>query len=304
MVKMPNILIFILFFIASMVGAQNSYKYFGEIPPELIPKKFAPGIVSTEVDELNCVFTPDGKECIFCVSTEEKAIMMSLKFKDGQWTERSVLPFSGNYSDVDPYITSDGKRLYFSSRRPLNEDSKNPKDPDIWFVEKQNDGSWGNPKSLNNLNTENGEYYSSITDDGTIYLNMGIDKPQSREVDVYKSKKTNGYYTKPIKLDYPINTDAKEHDPFISPDENYLIFSSNRNGGFGEGDLYISFKKPNGHWTNPINMGENINTDAYEYCPMLSQDGKYLFFTRRTNGNGDIYWVSSKIIDTLKLELN
>ena len=72
-----------------------------------------------------------------------------------------------------------------------------------------------------------------------------------------------------------------------------------RAGGYGESDLYISFATPDGKWSEPINMGPDINSLGYDFCPMLSPDGEYLFFTRTINGNGDIYWVDAGVIEAL-----
>ena len=93
-----------------------------------------------------------------------------------------------------------------------------------------------------------------------------------------------------------INTEAYEADVFITPDESYMIFCSIRENGFGRGDLYISFNAESGQWKPAINMGYPINTPHYEYCPFVTKDGKYLFYTSQQ----DIYWVSTEIIEQLK----
>ncbi|HUU05103.1 MAG TPA: hypothetical protein VMZ49_04390 [Patescibacteria group bacterium] len=283
--------------------AQDSNKlmtgeYLGQTPPGLAPEKFASGLVSTGENELNCTFTPDGNECFFTVWRNGVNTILTIKKENGQWTKRSVAPFSGVYSDVDPYITSDGKRLYFSSMRPLDVNGES-KDSDIWYVEKNSHNSWGNPVHIEDLNTiGKDDYYTSITRDGTMYYSKFGN--HGSPGDIYKAKLVNGVYTKPELLESPINTHSNEHDPFIASDESYLIFTSDRPGGFGRGDLYISIKKTDGTWSEPKNMGDKINSAGYDFCPMLSHDGKYLFFTRNVNRNGDIYWVSSKIIDSFK----
>jgi Tol biopolymer transport system component len=99
--------------------------------------------------------------------------------------------------------------------------------------------------------------------------------------------------------------------PLIAPDESYFIFCSFRKGGFGSGDLYISFKQADGSWGDVINMGDRINTDLNERFPIVTPDGKYLFFnsTRKIagaganepgNGAGDVYWIAAKIIEELR----
>ena len=83
---------------------------------------------------------------------------------------------------------------------------------------------------------------------------------------------------------------------FIAPDESYMIYCSIRKDGLGKGDLYISFKDNKGDWSEAVNMGNSINTENHELCPFVSADGKYLFYT----SNGDIYWVSTKILNGYK----
>ncbi len=101
-----------------------------------------------------------------------------------------------------------------------------------------------------------------------------------------------------------MNSTDGDGDPFISPNEDYLIFQSHRSGGFGQADLYISYKKEDGSWTNPRNLGPKINTSEFENAPSVTQDGKYLMFTRReqwlTEKPSKICWVSSDFIVRLK----
>ena len=118
-------------------------------------------------------------------------------------------------------------------------------------------------------------------------------------LDIYFAKFENGHYLEPVKLGNEINSEFFELDPFIAPDESWLIFQSNRNGGFGKMDLYISFKdKVNNRWIDAINMGRVINSESAEYTGRLSLDKKYFFLMR----DGSIYWVNAKIIDDLKPE--
>jgi hypothetical protein len=87
----------------------------------------------------------------------------------------------------------------------------------------------------------------------------------------------------------------------MSPDESYLIFTSPSRLGGGGYDLWICFRKMDGTWTEPVNMGPDINTANHEYGPRVTQDGQYLFFTRDNGSTSmDIYWVSANIIDSLR----
>ena len=103
------------------------------------------------------------------------------------------------------------------------------------------------------------------------------------------------------KLGPEINTERGEYNAMISPDGDYIIFTSHGfEDHYGAGDLYISFRKEDGNWAQSINMGPTINTEFFEYCPSVSPDGKYFFFTSNKKGTEDIYWVSAEIIKQLK----
>ncbi len=82
--------------------------------------------------------------------------------------------------------------------------------------------------------------------------------------------------------------------PYVSPDEKFIIFDSREHGGYGSADLYISFRK-NDKWEKPINLGEKINTSQWDAMPIVSPDGKYLFFCRKSKRKRDVYWVQFDI---------
>ena len=103
-----------------------------------------------------------------------------------------------------------------------------------------------------------------------------------------------------------IKTGTQETEPYMAPDESYLIFTSkNRPGGYGGWDLWICFHQPDSSWTEPTNMGPKINTAEDEYGPRVSPYGNFLLFNRENRGKTiDIYWVSIRFIDTyLKTEI-
>jgi len=281
--------------------------YLGQKPPGMNPEVFAPGIVSTQEDEINSLFSPDGKEFYFSIDTKrnnskagKSYIIMVMKEEEKGWTKPHVVSFSGKYMDADMCISFDGKKMFFCSDRPLKGNGAPKKDSDIWMVEKKGNG-WSEPKNLGlEVNSDRNEWYPSITKDGTIYFSSSREGGKGAS-DLYCSRYVNCSYEKAENLGEPINTQYREGDIFIAPDESYLIvISSDRPEGYGSGDLYISFRKKDGSWTKAKNMGEKLNTRSLEYCPMLSHDGKYLFFTSRRSGTDDINWVDAKIIEELK----
>ncbi len=97
--------------------------------------------------------------------------------------------------------------------------------------------------------------------------------------DIYKSVYTPTGWSIEENLGDSINTDFWESSPAISPDKRVLYFSSNRPGGYGGADLYVSYLKPNGRWTEAVNMGPSINTAGDELAPFIHADNQTLYFT-------------------------
>ena len=123
------------------------------------------------------------------------------------------------------------------------------------------------------------------------------------------SRLTDGQYEPPVKLSNEMNEGKWIAHPYIAPDESYLMWDVVREEGYGQADLYISFKQKDGSWLSPINMGSIINTELQESAPIVTHDGKYLFFTRgdwevKEDGSrmyvGKRYWVDTQIIESLR----
>lgn len=268
--------------------------YLGQEPPGVTAEIFAPGIISTEASELNAVFTADGDELYFTVASGEQQTIMVICQQNGYWRERKVASFSGTFRDVDPFISPDGNQIIFSSDR-AKDGSRKTNDCDFWQVRRSPSGNWLKSSRLDLPYTANKhDFYFCKTQMGAIYFSV-FDSEKDGNIYWLKDK-----HSKPERIPSPINTDYNEHDPFIAPDESYLIFTSNRPQGFGSGDLYICFKMADSSWSMPKNMGNNINSEAYDYCAMASPDGKYIFFSSTRSGNGDIYWVDADIINRLR----
>ncbi|MCP4724762.1 MAG: hypothetical protein GY863_06985 [bacterium] len=275
--------------------SELSGPYLGQDPPGMTAELFAPGLLSTEVNEFNAAFTPSGDAVYFTVNSAKGGDVFVIERINGIWQERKPASFSGTYNEVDPFVTHDGRKLFFSSNRPVA-GGEAQKDCDFWFVEKLPSGNWGEAKHLDNPSTQDmHDYYYVSTRSGTIYYSI---MDFNDNGDLFYIDKDNTAK----KLDFPINTDYNEHDPFIAPDESFLIFTSNRPGGYGSADLYICFRQSDGTWSDPVNMGANVNSNGYDYCAILSPDEKYLFFSSSRTGNGDVYWVDAKIIEELKPE--
>jgi len=293
----------ILFLLASCTSEKNELgNYIDEDVPELIPKVFAKDFISKDaVYEYGSVFNKSLNSFYFAVAENGKADIRQSIFKDGVWSEPTIVIQDSIYSFNDPFLSPDEKRLYYISDLPRS-DSDTIQDIDIWYSEIHSDGFSKPINAGPQINSDGNEYYISFTKDGTMYFATNKEHYPDRrhDFDIYTSASVESKFNEAIKLPETINTNAYEADVFIAPDESYIIFCSFKRSGLGEGDLYISFKDENNAWTQAVNMGEPINSEHHELCPFVSQDGKYLFYT----SNKDIYWVSADIIEEIRTREN
>lgn len=268
--------------VEKLQNPKNHGTFFG-IEPTLTPQLLAPGFLASPATEYNGTFSPDGTEFYYTTDMPTNAYITFSKMKaDSTWSEPRIASFSGEFSDYDPLFSPNGNRIYFSSSRPKS-DNENSK---IWYVERTDSG-WGTPTRVVLTGEEDNEYYSSLTNSGTIYFNIWS------KGDIYKAIPNNLDYTIEVLPDI-INSGEDKGDPFIDPNEEYLIFRG-YDDSLGRGDLYISFNL-NGKWTAPENLGEPINSSEHEMCPWVSQDGKLFVFASGRLENP----ISVKALDPIK----
>ena len=282
--------------IINMTCKQPTGPYLGQQPPKMEAKLFAPGTVS-EGDryEYGSYFSKDGKEFYYAVIVNEKPQIWLSKLVDNQWTKPQVVLASDKYEYNDPFLSPDGKRLFFISDQALDGQS-DKKDFDIWYIERRENG-WSKPHNAGPaINTDMNEYYMSFTADGTMYFSSNGGSSNNHNYNIRFAKLLNGQFQASQELGELVNSEYYEADVFVSPDEQFIIYCGERPDGMGKGDLYISFKDEKGQWQKSRNMGNAINTEKYEFCPFVSSDGKYLFFSQ----DGDIYWISAEVINRLK----
>lgn len=286
--------------------------YLGQKPPGTTPEIFAPGIISTGHDELFGCFTPDGKEFYYILAGAPHWTILVTKNINGTWTPPRVAPFSGKYT-AKFSLSPDGNTVVLSSRRPPSGTGKPDKIFHIYVVNRTSRG-WGQPRQIEVLDDA---FAPSMASNGNLYFFMGPEGEQ----DLYMSEFVEGRYMEPVNLGDGVNSEEDEADPFIAPDESYLMFGSNRKEGEG---IYISYKKSDGSWTRAKNLGPSINSIGPVNVGSVTPDGKYIFlFSIKRNhepwsetplsyqdklkilngpGNGsiDIFWVSAEIIHELK----
>jgi Tol biopolymer transport system component len=288
----------ILLFTIAIVTTQCTLKrkpatsfLYPEPQPDSVVIPFLPGIVNGDSLDFNAAFSPDGKHFYFSRSNQGKWMIYITERNESTWSKPVLAPFTEKeYSQADPFFTSDGT-LYYISNRPRHTRDTVP-DYDIWFIRPQGDGSWTAPENLEAINSDSTEYYVSLSANGNIYFasnRMGT----SGSHDIYVSRYINGLYTTPENLGPAINSKQMEHDPMISQDEQYLIFTSvDRADSYGSGDLYYTSRKSDGSWAPARNMGNKFNTESYEYCTYLTPDNQYVFFSTAY----DVKWISARYL--------
>lgn len=305
------ILITILFQVSIVICQTNPKEldvlrgpYLGQTPPENQSKMFAPGFISTEFGELNSVFTKEGKEFYFSrrgIPGKPSVIMVTRMIND-EWTKPEPVNFTGINDDIDLFITSDGKSMIYCSGKVQYKDGRAFINHDFW-ISKRVGEIWAEPILFaTEAKSEFEDFFPIVAQSGNLYFNS--QRGGQGTNDIYCSKFINGKYSPAEKLPEPINSPFREFDAFVSQDEKTIIFSSDRPGGFGGSDIYISCKKSDNSWSEPLNLGNDINSASSEYGATISSDGKYFFYTSGKNGSEDIFWVSSRIIEELRPKEN
>ncbi|HZM69267.1 MAG TPA: hypothetical protein VFB95_02740, partial [Candidatus Cryosericum sp.] len=269
------------------------------------PALFGEGVVSTGEFESHAAFTPDGRTLYFVKSTPaftEWRIYV-VQFSGGRWSRPQVAPFSGRHRDADPFVSADGRHLYFISDRPV--DGRPKEDMDIWVMDRAKGGDWGEPRNLGGpVNSTGSEWLPRLAASGALYF--GSDRPGGLgRTDLYRARSASGGFEEPENLGPAINSAADEYEACIAPDESFLVFmAAGRADDLGGGDLYISYRQQDGRWAQARNLGPKVNGPGLEISPYLSPDGRYFFFSSARgpagaprgerpkgprNGLGDIY---------------
>jgi Tol biopolymer transport system component len=238
----------------------------------------------------------------------------------GSWSQPVKPRFAAQWSNADPHISPDGRTVFFISSRPNPGETAPRETHDIWAASLQQDGEWGEawrlPAPVNDATLD--EWSPAVAANGNLYF--GGERPGTRGgSDLWVSRLVDGVYQPPENLGDAINTRAHELEPWIAPDESYLLFSALRRAdGIGGYDLYLS-RKLQGRWGKAELLGHGINSTASDYNQSVSPDGKWLYFSSTRpfvgalgerfdsprddsvirgigNGKGDIYRVPMSVL--------
>jgi len=286
-----------------IIACQNSTKsnialLSNQIPTDT-PLVFAQGVISIDNHVIASItFNPAMDELFFAArEPEESHNLYTMKLIDGKWSKPVLATFSTNkeYLDFHPRFSPKGDRLYFGSKRPINDTTKSSR-LHQWYVEKKANG-WGQPiPLLDNPFTDRFVMCTTPAANGNLYFTSKEKEQKLKDEGIYYAINQGDNYTSAKKMGKEINHPGKfiAH-PYVAPDESYLIYDAERTSDYENGDLYISFNQ-NGTWTKSYSLGPKINTKLSEGGATVSPDGKYLFFSRgseKVRKDGSKYWTTS-----------
>ncbi|MGB8492600.1 MAG: hypothetical protein WCE64_16220 [Bacteroidales bacterium] len=258
------------------------FDYFGQIPPEDALKIFAPGIISDTTKIAHALaISPNGDEVFYSTGTWPNTKIMHMIKTGDLWSLPDTAIFSKDCWATEPAFSPDGKYLYYSTSKGKTDINNYS----LWRTKKLRD-KWSSPESLFDIGGDSiWEFHPTITNDGSLYFCYWDAKNQTG--DIYVSQFMANKFSDPVITGNLISTGYSDVNPFVSPDGMYMLFASNRPGGHGNYDRYISFKNNDGTWTSPKNLGPKFNTRDDDSDMDISPDGKYLFVYLK----GKIYWM-------------
>ncbi|WNZ61880.1 Xaa-Pro aminopeptidase [Myxococcus sp. MxC21-1] len=256
------------------------------------PELYGAGLFTTGAWDFFMAFSPDQRRVLFGRADDrfQHYTLYETQLTDeGHWS-RPVLPrFATEWSNADPHFSPDGRTVYFISNRPEPGEQGPRSSYDIWAASLDTDGAWEDarrlPAPVNDKHRD--EWSPAVAANGNLYFGGERDGTLGGS-DLWVSRWVDGAYQPPENLGLAINSSVHELEPWIAPDESYLIFSAlRREDGLGGYDLFLS-RKVDGAWTPARRLCEGVNTPASDYNHSVSPDGKWLYFSSTRPFTGDV----------------
>jgi Tol biopolymer transport system component len=267
--------------------------YLGQLRPGLTPVRFAPDSLCANDDWFwhgSPVFSPDLKEMHWAkyvmYPTYHITELAFMELDENRWSPAQRPSFADtSYMENNPFFPASSDTLYFHSERPAGP---------IFRVTRTPSG-WSAPEAVAVPpvpDTQNGRQFS-LAGDGALYFELW----SGTSCDLYRSAYVGGVYQTPEVLT-ALNTESYEFAPWVDPDERFILFDSNRPGGYGLNDMYISIKDEEGAWGTPVNLGATVNSSNEDAWPIISPDGLYFFFVTQKAGDAGYnpYWVDAELV--------
>ena len=259
------------------------------------PEIFAAGVISGPEHDAAPAFAPDGRTVWFNRSDGTHSTILESRFEGGQWSSPRVAPFSGQWSDMEPAMSPDGRFLVFVSNRPVDGHGA-PLDGhfmgktfpggggNLWRVERTTDG-WGAPSHLPAaINSDTSTFAPSIAADGSVWFMHPVDG--GRRFRLYRAQWREGRFEEPKALPFSDGS-TTDVDPAVAPDESFVIFGSSRPPA-RDMDLFVALRTGS-TWSTPRHLGDDVNGPGSDAEARLSPDSRTLYFSseRRSAAAGD-----------------
>ncbi len=251
--------------------------YLGQKPPGKTPEPFAPEAFRGVGVHESPAFSPDGREMFVNVMGNNEQVRY-FRSTDGAWS-REAAPFDVPQYLNGLFLSPSGRRLYLL----VDEDGRE----NFYYLERR-EGRWSKRQSL-------GSEVNSLTTHWSFSVATSEDLYFASKGDLYQSRFDGQKHTRPVRLPAALNTSADEMTPFVAPDESYILFARNDGNRY---DLFVSFRLRGDSWSEAVALGPGINVPGVDdMCPMVSPDGRYLFFvSRRIDRAFRAYWVDASVI--------
>jgi Tol biopolymer transport system component len=299
MKKLISVFLALFLTLNFLYSQKETDTFFGLVPPDSVAELIAIGDYFNDEDNrkrsFNLTFSSKGDEMFFSYvvsRSEEEGSLYTIKrftYENDVWNGPEKASFASDFWTVDINFSPDGQYLFYSSDRT----QPNSVGGDIYYSIKTNAG-WSDPIYCGEeVNTTGNEVYPSMSSKNNLYF-QSTRSGGYGSLDIFRAEWVNGNFINVKNLGPEVNTKYYESDPVISPDESYIIFSSQRKEDGDIRYLYVSFQVGENKWTKALKLGDEVN-DGPAGSPTLSFDGKYLFFSKK---NG-IHWISTDFIEKL-----
>lgn len=257
-------------------------------------------VVNSGAVDTEPTFSSDGSTMYFsCHDRRDPAgadICVSYRDDEGEWTAPEIVgpPISSpEWREQEPLLSPDGTELYIMSDRPGGMGSV-----DIWVSEWEDDG-WGELENLGApINSEFADHCLYFAGPDWEIAYWTSTRPGGfGGNDIWMSERVDGEWQEPVNLGPLVNSEASDHHSLPSADGNSLYITSNREGGYGLEDIYVTTRNGAGEWGPLVNLGPVVNTETNDRCPAFSPDyTRFYWDTERAGGSGakDLWWIATE----------
>jgi hypothetical protein len=253
--------------------------YLGQAPPGDTPKVFPLPTHEGYFAGDRIAISPDGRELYY---TEVTITWSDYNIRRYTWSDSGwVGPVDLFQNFLGPALSPDHQTMFFEKYGDART---------CWQARRIGVG-WSAPMLCTELPNPRDKHYLQITTGGRIYASSAEARSGlgGRDIAICAKADTAGAG---LSLGSPLNSPGNEGDFYVARDESFVVFASPHRGGLGGAELFISFRGSDGAWSDPRNLGAPINTPGFEFGPYVTDDHRYLFFSRSPDlVRSDVYWV-------------